>query len=119
MIIFQGPVPVAYKDQWLRISGYPDVLDSNACGSNNGAMIIKHHHHVLKLWLQTINDSEVSYKKALIIFDGFTLHLKIDLLKDLGGLWYGGPTMHDKHLTQDQRGGSGDFWYLKDRISKF
>ena len=85
MIIFQVPVPVAYNDQCTRISSFPDFLDSNACGSNNGAMIIKHHHHVLKLWLQTINDSEVSYKKALIIFDGFTLHLKIDLLKDMGG----------------------------------
>ena len=85
MIIFQGPVPVAYNDQWLRISGYPDVLDSNACGSNDGAIIIKRHHHVLKLWIQTINDSEVSERKALLIFDGFTLHLKIDLLKGLGG----------------------------------
>ena len=48
-------------------------------------MIFKHYHCGLKPWLQTINVSASSERKALLIFDGYPLHLNIDLLKDLGG----------------------------------
>ena len=71
--------------QWPRIGGFPAVLDPNACRINDGAIIIKHYHHVLNIWLQTINVSVSSERKELIIFDGFPLHLNIDLLKELGG----------------------------------
>ena len=48
-------------------------------------MIIKHFHHVLNPWLQTINISEISDINSLLFFDGFPSHLNIDLLNDLGG----------------------------------
>ena len=85
MFIFRGPVPVADKGQWPRIGGFPDFLYSNACRFNDGVIIIKHYHRVLNPWLQTINVSVSSERKELIIFDGFPLHLNIDLLKELGG----------------------------------
>ena len=85
MLIFQGPEPVVDKDQWPHIGGFPSILDSNDCRSNDGAMIIKHYHRVLKPWLQTINVSMSSESKALIIFDECPSHLNIDMLKDLGG----------------------------------
>ena len=85
MLIFQGPVPVVDKYQWSRIGGFPAVLDSNACGRNDGAMIIKHSYRVLDPWLKTINASASTERKALLIFDGFPSHLNIDLLKYLGG----------------------------------
>ena len=85
MLILQGPVPVADKYQWPCIGGFPDVLYSNACGSNDGAIIIKHYHQVLNPWLKTINGSARSERKALIIFYGFTLHPNIYLLKELWG----------------------------------
>ena len=81
-------------------------------------IIIKLYHRILNPWLQTINVSVSSDSKSLLIFDGFLLHLNIDLLKKLGGGWYAGPALHDKHLTRDQRGGSGEFWYRIDIISK-
>ena len=84
MIIFQGTVPVSDKDQWPCIGNFYAVLDSNACGSNYGAMIIKHCHLFLNPWLQTINGSASSDMKALLIFDGCPSHLNIDLIKDLG-----------------------------------
>ena len=82
MLIFQGPVPVLYKDQGYRISGFPAVLGSNDCRSNDGAMIIKQYNCVLKPWLQKINVSANYERKALIIIDLFSLHLNNDLLKD-------------------------------------
>ena len=84
MIIFQGTVPVSDKDQWPRIGNFYAVLDSNACGSNYGAMIIKHYHCVLKPWIQTINVSTSSKRKAVLIFDGCLYRLSIDILKELG-----------------------------------
>ena len=73
------------------MGGFPCALDSNSCGSNNRAMIIKHYHHVLKPWPQTINVGASSERKAVIIFDGRPLYLNIDLIKELGwgGGWYG------------------------------
>ena len=68
-----------------RIGGFPSVLDSNACSSNDGVVIIKHYQNILNPWLQTINVSVSSDSKSLLIFDGFLLHLNIDLLKKLGG----------------------------------
>ena len=48
-------------------------------------IIIKLYHRILNPWLQTINVSVSSDSKSLLIFDGFILHLNIDLLKNLGG----------------------------------
>ena len=48
-------------------------------------VIIKHYHCVLNPWLQTINGSASSERKALILFDGCPSHLNIDLIKELGG----------------------------------
>ena len=85
MLVFLGTMPVVYKDQWPRIGGFPSVLDPNACSSNDGVVIIKHYQNILNPWLQTINVSVSSDSKSLLIFDGFLLHLNIDLLKKLGG----------------------------------
>ena len=76
-------MPVPDKDQLPRISNFLTVLDSNACGSNYGEMIVKHYHCVLKQWIQTIKVSASIDRKALLIFYGFTSHLKIDMIKDL------------------------------------
>ena len=84
MLIFQGPVPVADNDQWPHTSGFPAFLESNSCGSNYGAVIIKHYHFALNPWLHTINVSASIKKKALLIFDGCPSHLNIDTLKDMG-----------------------------------
>ena len=84
MLVFQGLVPVADRDQGPRIGGFPAFLDSNACGRNCGEMIIKHYHCVLKPWIYTINVSAISERKSLIIFDGCPFHLNIDMLKELG-----------------------------------
>ena len=116
-VIFQGPVTVAYKDQFPALV-FPNVLDSKSCGNNYGLMIIKHYHRVLNTCLQTINGSSRIESKAVPIFDGCTSHLNIYMIKDLGIRWYGGPDPNYKHLTRDQRGGSGEFWYRKDIISK-
>ena len=80
MLFFQGPVLVVDKDQWPRIGGFPDFLYSNACGSNDGEMIIKHYHRVLNTWLKKINVSVISERKARLIFDGCPSHLNIDIL---------------------------------------
>ena len=85
MLILQGPVPVADKDQWPRIGGFPTLLYSNDCRRNYGAIIIKYYYRVFKTWLQTINVSEISESKELIIFYGCPLHINIDLLKELRG----------------------------------
>ena len=83
MLIFQGNIPVVYKDQWPCIGGFPSVLYSNACSINDVPVIIKHCHRVLNPWLQTINVSVSNDSKSLLIFDGFLLHLNIDILKKL------------------------------------
>ena len=85
MLILQGPVPVADKDQWPRIDGFPTLLYSNDCRRNYGAIIIKYYYRVFKTWLQTINVSAISESKELIIFYGCPLHINIDLLKELRG----------------------------------
>ena len=77
-------MPVVHKDQWPCIGGFRSILYSNACSSNDGFVIIKHYHCILNPWLQTINVSVSSDSKSLLIFDGFLLHLNIDLLKKLG-----------------------------------
>ena len=63
---------------------FPSFLDSNACSINYRVFIIKHCHRVLNPRLQTINVSVSSDSKSLLIFDGFLLHLNIDMLKKLG-----------------------------------
>ena len=84
MLILQGTVTVTEKDQWTCIGALTVVLDSNAFGSNDGEMIIKQYHHILKPWLQTINVNESSEIKAVLIFYGFLSHLTIYLLNELG-----------------------------------
>ena len=118
MLIFQGPVPVADNDQWPHTSGFPAFLESNSCGSNYGAVIIKHYHFALNPWLHTINVSASIKKKALLIFDGCPIAPEYLSAKGAWVVWYGGLALQDKHLTRDQHGGSGEFWYRKDRISK-
>ena len=51
-----------------------------------GVVRIKHFHSIFNPWLQTINVSVSSDSKSLLIFDGFLLHLNIDILKKLGGM---------------------------------
>ena len=76
-------MPVVDKNQWPCIGGFPSVLESNACGRNYGAIIIKHYQCVLKPSQFFLSAS--SERKALPIFDGCPSHLNIDLLKELGG----------------------------------
>ena len=78
-------MPVVDKDQWPGMGGFPAVVDSNSCGRNYGAVIIKHFHIFLKIWLQTINLSASSEMKALLVYGGCPLHLNIYLIKKLGG----------------------------------
>ena len=85
MLIFQGPVPVADKDHWPRIDSFPDFIDANTCGINDGEMVIKHYHHVIHAWLQSINVSANSESKSVLIFYGCLPHLNIDILKEMGG----------------------------------
>ena len=75
---------VVNKYWWPHIGGFTAVIYSNACNINDGAMIIKYYHRVLKPWLQTINVSASSYKRALVICYGCPSHLNIDLPKELG-----------------------------------
>ena len=77
-------MPVEDRNQWPHIGGFTAVLDSNARGRNNWAVIVKQFHRVLEPWPQTIKVSASSARKAVLIFDGFPSHLNIDLLNYLG-----------------------------------
>ena len=118
MLILQGPVPIVEKYQWTCIGGFTDVLDSNTCRINDRETIIKHYHCVLKPWQQNINVSARIKRKELLTFYGSLLHLKIDLLKYLreGECMVVLICMKTRHTIAC--GGSGYFWYLKERIPK-
>ena len=78
-------MPVEDRNQWPHIGGFTAVLDSNARGRNNWAVIVKQFHRVLEPWPQTIKVSASSARKAVLIFDGCLPHLHIDMLKEIGG----------------------------------